>query len=118
MGHTAGIHTRSRDAAKVFGTEMPASRVVVNTPTTHGPIGFSTALPPSMTLGCGSGGGNVTSDNVSPLHLMDIKRVAFETRAVASERPAVAPQTAALPSQPIAVSSPAAPPARSGGTPK
>jgi hypothetical protein len=39
---------------------MPASRVVVNTPTTHGAIGFSTALPPSMTLGCGSWGGNVT----------------------------------------------------------
>jgi hypothetical protein len=90
MGHTAGIHTRSRDAAIKFGKEMPASRVTVNTPTTHGAIGFSTALPPSMTLGCGSWGGNVTSDNVSPLHLMDIKRVAFETRPVKSARPAVA----------------------------
>jgi acetaldehyde dehydrogenase (acetylating) len=88
MGHTAGIHTRSRDVARVFGTEMPASRVVVNTPTTHGAIGFSTALPPSMTLGCGSWGGNVTSDNISPWHLMDIKRVAFETRPVPSKRPA------------------------------
>jgi len=90
MGHTAGIHTRSREAAIKFGGEMPASRVTVNTPTTHGAIGFSTALPPSMTLGCGSWGGNVTSDNVSPLHLMDIKRVAFETRPVKSARPAVA----------------------------
>jgi acetaldehyde dehydrogenase (acetylating) len=89
MGHTAGIHTRSREVAQAFGTEMPASRVVVNTPTTHGAIGFSTALPPSMTLGCGSWGGNVTSDNISPWHLMDIKRVAFETRAVPSKRPAV-----------------------------
>jgi acetaldehyde dehydrogenase (acetylating) len=88
MGHTAGIHTRSRDVAKAYGMEMPASRVVVNTPTTHGAIGFSTALPPSMTLGCGSWGGNVTSDNISPLHLMDIKRVAFETRPVKSARPA------------------------------
>src|SRR6267142_2405357 len=69
MGHTAGVHTRSREAAVKFGTEMPASRITVNTPTTHGAIGFSTALPPSMTLGCGSWGGNVTSDNVSPLHL-------------------------------------------------
>lgn len=90
MGHTAGIHTRSRDVAKAYGMEMPASRVVVNTPTTHGAIGFSTALPPSMTLGCGSWGGNVTSDNISPLHLMDIKRVAFETRPVKSARPAQA----------------------------
>jgi acetaldehyde dehydrogenase (acetylating) len=88
MGHTAGIHTRSRDVAKAYGMEMPASRVLVNTPTTHGAIGFSTALPPSMTLGCGSWGGNVTSDNISPLHLMDIKRVAFETRPVKSVRPA------------------------------
>jgi acetaldehyde dehydrogenase (acetylating) len=89
MGHTAGVHTRSREAAIQYGSEMPASRITVNTPTTHGAIGFSTALPPSMTLGCGSWGGNVTSDNVSPLHLLDIKRVAFETRPVKSVRPAV-----------------------------
>lgn len=103
MGHTAGVHTRSRDAAIAYGREMPASRVVVNSPTTHGAIGFSTALPPSMTLGCGSWGGNVTSDNVSPLHLMDIKRVAFETRPVKSARPAVsAAQQPAQASQPAA----------------
>ncbi|HEU0184079.1 MAG TPA: aldehyde dehydrogenase family protein [Blastocatellia bacterium] len=82
MGHTASIHTRNRDAALRYGVLMPAARVVVNTPSTHGAIGFSTGLTPSMTLGCGSWGGNVTSDNISPLHLMDIKRVAFETRPV------------------------------------
>jgi acetaldehyde dehydrogenase (acetylating) len=82
MGHTASIHTRNREAALRYGVLMPAARVVVNTPSTHGAIGFSTALAPSMTLGCGSWGGNVTSDNISPLHLMDIKRVAFETRPV------------------------------------
>jgi len=81
---------------------MPASRITVNTPTTHGAIGFSTALPPSMTLGCGSWGGNVTSDNVSPLHLMDIKRVAFETRPVKSTRPAVGLKAA----EPVAASQP------------
>ena len=101
MGHTAGIHTRSREAAVKFGAEMPASRITVNTPTTHGAIGFSTALPPSMTLGCGSWGGNVTSDNVSPLHLMDIKRVAFETRPVKSVRPAVAAQPMAAAKEPV-----------------
>jgi acetaldehyde dehydrogenase (acetylating) len=93
MGHTAGMHTRSREAAVRYGAEMPASRVVINSPTTHGAIGFSTSLPPSMTLGCGSWGGNVTSDNVSPIHLMDIKRVAFETKPVASKRPAVSVAT-------------------------
>ena len=120
MGHTAGIHTRSREAAVRYGAEMPASRITVNTPTTHGAIGFSTALPPSMTLGCGSWGGNVTSDNVSPLHLLDIKRVAFETRAVASKRPAVAAQATAMPQQPRPASRAAAatPTARGGAAPK
>jgi acetaldehyde dehydrogenase (acetylating) len=73
-----------------------------------------------MTLGCGSWGGNVTSDNVSPLHLMDIKRVAFETRPVASKRPAVAaqpvnamaPQTAARPAPAVTAST-----SRSEGAP-
>lgn len=105
MGHTAGIHTRSREAAVKFGSEMPASRITVNTPTTHGAIGFSTALPPSMTLGCGSWGGNVTSDNVSPLHLMDIKRVAFETRPVKSARPAVITAATKAP-EPVAAKEP------------
>jgi acetaldehyde dehydrogenase (acetylating) len=120
MGHTAGIHTRSREAAVRYGGEMPASRITVNTPTTHGAIGFSTALPPSMTLGCGSWGGNVTSDNVSPLHLLDIKRVAFETRAVASKRPAVAAQATAMSQQPRAASRAAttAPTSRGGAAPK
>ena len=82
MGHTAGMHTGNREAAVRYGAQMPASRVIINSPTTHGAIGFSTDLSPSMTLGCGSWGGNVTSDNVSPIHLMDIKRVAFETKPV------------------------------------
>jgi acetaldehyde dehydrogenase (acetylating) len=95
MGHTAGMHSQNRDASIAFGAVMPASRIVINSPTTHGAIGFSTALAPSMTLGCGSWGGNVTSDNVSPLHLLDIKRVAFETKPVLSVPPAVAGGSAA-----------------------
>lgn len=85
MGHTAGMHTQDRDAAIRYGEQMPASRVVINSPTTHGAIGLSTDLAPSMTLGCGSWGGNVTSDNVSPIHLMDIKRVAFESKPVSGK---------------------------------
>jgi len=91
MGHTAGMHTQNREAAVRYGEQMPASRVVINSPTTHGAIGFSTDLPPSMTLGCGSWGGNVTSDNVSPVHLLDIKRVAFETKPVGAARPTAKP---------------------------
>jgi hypothetical protein len=116
MGHTAGIHTRSREAAVQFGADMPASRITVNTPTTHGAIGFSTALPPSMTLGCGSWGGNVTSDNVGPLHLMDIKRVAFETRPVKSVRPAISAHAQpSVTSKPINYASTGGEPAVAGG---
>lgn len=84
MGHTAGMHSKDRSAAIEFGIKMPASRIVINSGTTHGAIGFSTDLDPSMTLGCGSWGGNVTSDNVSPIHLMDVKRVAFETKPISA----------------------------------
>src|SRR3989442_452244 len=95
MGHTASIHTESREAAREYGIRMPASRVVVNSPSTHGAIGFTTDLEPSMTLGCGSWGGNVTSDNISSRHLVDLKRIAFETRPInqpaATARPAARP---------------------------
>jgi hypothetical protein len=73
-----------------------------------------------MTLGCGSWGGNVTSDNVSPLHLMDIKRVAFETRPVQSKRPAAAAQPTAMTSPLPAAkkSAPVAATASPAATPK
>jgi acyl-CoA reductase-like NAD-dependent aldehyde dehydrogenase len=100
MGHTAGMHTGDRAAAINYGKQMPAARVIINSPTTHGAIGFSTDLPPSMTLGCGSWGGNVTSDNISPLHLMDIKRVAFETKPVNAEQRAAAVRNGDTPPAP------------------
>lgn len=95
MGHTASIHSKDRAAIQFYGERIPASRIVVNTPSTHGAIGFSTDLEPSMTLGCGSWGGNVTSDNISPLHLMDIKRVAFETREVVATATPLPPRPTA-----------------------
>ena len=82
MGHTAGMHTQDRGAAIEYGKHVPAARVIINSPTTHGAIGLTTDLEPSMTLGCGSWGGNVTSDNISPMHLIDVKRVAFETKPI------------------------------------
>ncbi|MGB7203230.1 MAG: aldehyde dehydrogenase family protein [Pyrinomonadaceae bacterium] len=101
MGHTAGMHTQNREAAIAYGAQMPAARVVINSPTTHGAIGFSTDLAPSMTLGCGSWGGNVTSDNISPHHLMDIKRVAFETKPVNVAKPKAAAAVAAPATQAV-----------------
>ncbi|MFL6277095.1 MAG: aldehyde dehydrogenase family protein [Blastocatellia bacterium] len=101
MGHTASVHTGSREAAKEYGIRMPVSRVIVNSPSTHGAIGFTTDLEPSMTLGCGSWGGNVTSDNISPRHLMDVKRIAFETKPI--NQPAATERTAARHAQPLTV---------------
>ena len=82
MGHTMSIHSRNEQVILEFGLHKPAFRIVVNTPTTHGSIGLSTGLDPAMTLGCGGFGGNITSDNISPKHLLNIKRLAYETRPV------------------------------------
>jgi acetaldehyde dehydrogenase (acetylating) len=67
----------------------------VNTPTTHGSIGLTTGLDPAMTLGCGGWGGNITSDNISPKHLLNIKRLAYEVRpAVGALKPVASSQGA------------------------
>ena len=81
MGHTMSIHSTNDQIILEFGLKKPAFRICVNTPTTHGSIGLSTGLDPAMTLGCGGFGGNITSDNITPRHLINIKRVAYELRA-------------------------------------
>jgi acetaldehyde dehydrogenase (acetylating) len=78
MGHTMSIHSQNDSIIQEFGLKKPAFRIVVNTPTTFGSIGLTTGLDPSMTLGCGGYGGNITSDNISPKHLLNIKRLAYE----------------------------------------
>jgi acetaldehyde dehydrogenase (acetylating) len=78
MGHTMSIHSRNEDVILQFGLHKPASRIVVNTPSTLGAIGYTTGLDPAMTLGCGGFGGNITSDNIAPRHLLNIKRLAYE----------------------------------------
>jgi acetaldehyde dehydrogenase (acetylating) len=82
MGHTMSIHSQNDQIILEFGLKKPAFRIVVNTPTTHGSVGMTTGLDPAMTLGCGGWGGNITSDNISPKHLLNIKRVAYETQPV------------------------------------
>jgi acetaldehyde dehydrogenase (acetylating) len=82
-GHTAAVHTQMESVAKQFGAAVPAFRVCVNTSAVHGSIGYSTNLFPAMTLGCGALGSNITSDNIGPHHLMNIKRIAWESRGIA-----------------------------------
>lgn len=86
MGHTMSIHSENQAVILEFGLRKPAFRIVVNTPTTHGSIGLTTGLDPAMTLGCGGYGGNITSDNISPRHLLNIKRLAWEIRPAGTRR--------------------------------
>jgi acetaldehyde dehydrogenase (acetylating) len=100
MGHTMSIHSQNDAVILEFGLHKPAYRICVNTPTTHGSIGLTTGLDPAMTLGCGGFGGNITSDNISPRHLINVKRVAYELR------PASVPRVPEVPSLPKAPAKP------------
>ncbi len=76
LGHTISIHCQDDEALEAFLLEKPASRIVVNGPSSMGATGFSTHLMPSFSLGCGPQAGNITSDNISARHLIHIKRAA------------------------------------------
>jgi len=110
MGHTMSIHSRNEAVILEFGLKKPAFRIVVNTPTTHGSIGLTTGLDPAMTLGCGGWGGNITSDNISPRHLLNVKRLAYELRP-AIRSGASQGTSPAAPAQPALPKPPVAPPA-------
>src|SRR5262245_12512354 len=109
MGHTMSIHSRNDQIILEFGLKKPAYRICVNTPTSHGSIGLTTGLDPSMTLGCGGWGGNITSDNISPRHLINIKRLAYETTPALVRKATgdAASVRAALPRPPAAPPTPA-----------
>jgi acetaldehyde dehydrogenase (acetylating) len=82
LGHTLSLHTKDDKIVREFGLKKPAFRIVVNTPAALGAVGYTTNLFPAMTLGCGAQGNNITSDNISPLHLINLKRVAYGVREV------------------------------------
>src|SRR5436190_17483481 len=84
LGHTLSVHTKDEEVVRQFALRKPAFRICVNTPAALGAVGYTTNLFPSMTLGCGAAGGNITSDNISPLHLINLKRVAYGVRDVAA----------------------------------
>lgn len=80
VGHTSVIFSSDDSKVRKFGLRMPSYRVLVNTASPQGSTGITTGLQPSMTLGCGAIAGNITSDNVGPLHLINIKRIATAIR--------------------------------------
>lgn len=77
LGHSAVIHTENEETIKHFSSILKVGRIIVNSPSTHGAIGdiYNTNMP-SLTLGCGTFGGNSTTDNVSSVNLINLKRVA------------------------------------------
>jgi acetaldehyde dehydrogenase (acetylating) len=79
-GHTAVIYSKNDARTREYALRMPAMRILVNTPAPQGSTGITTNVFPSMTLGCGAMAGNITSDNVGPQHLINIKRLAYVTR--------------------------------------
>ena len=79
-GHTFSIHAADQAVIRRFAAKIPVSRFLVNTPATQGGIGATTGLFPAMTLGCGAVGGSSSSNNISPMDLINIRRVAFGRR--------------------------------------
>ena len=77
LGHSAVIHTENEETIKHFSSILKVGRIIVNSPSTHGAIGdiYNTNMP-SLTLGCGTFGGNSTTDNVSSVNLINLKKVA------------------------------------------
>ena len=80
VGHSLAIHCRDEQVIRRFFEEKPAFRILVNTMAAMGATGYTTGLAPAMTLGPGTIGGSSTSDNISALHLVNIKRLAREIR--------------------------------------
>jgi len=81
LGHTSAIYSNDESRVRHFGLRMPSFRVLVNTPSPQGSVGITTGIQPAMTLGCGAMAGNITSDNIGPLHLINIKRIAWAIRS-------------------------------------
>ena len=76
-GHTFAIHCQERDVVEKFALQVPVSRLLVNAPAALGGIGAVTGLFPALTLGCGAVGGSSSSNNISPMDLINIRRVAW-----------------------------------------
>ncbi|MBE6921652.1 MAG: acetaldehyde dehydrogenase (acetylating) [Ruminococcaceae bacterium] len=77
-GHTFAMHAEDESVIRKFAAKVPVSRFLVNTPAALGGIGASTGLFPALTLGCGAVGGSSSSNNISPLDLINIRRVAWD----------------------------------------
>ncbi len=85
-GHTFAMHAADTQAVEKFARKIPVSRFLVNTPASLGGIGQTTGLFPALTLGCGAVGGSSSSNNISPMDLLNIRRVAWDIQEKAPPR--------------------------------
>jgi acetaldehyde dehydrogenase (acetylating) len=92
IGHTFTMHAQDEELVKRFAAAIPASRILVNTPGALGGIGATTNLWPALTLGCGAMGGSASSNNIGPMDVINIKRVAYGVKEVEEIRSSV-PET-------------------------
>ena len=117
IGHTLALHATSDRVIEQFALKKPSMRIVVNTVAALGSVGMTTNLFPAMTLGPGTLGGSITSDNVTPMHLVNLKRVAFETAPLndAAGEPLAPSASAPAASAPPASGPRRRPPAPAGG---
>ena len=86
VGHTMTIHTTDPSIVREFALKKPVNRLLVNTPGALGGVGVTTSLPPAMTLGCGAVGKSATSNNVGPMDLINIRRVAYGVKELEQVR--------------------------------
>ena len=77
LGHSLVIHSNSEEMIRQFSSHIPVSRILVNTPSSQGAVGITTNLAPSLTLGSGAVGGSASSDNITPMNLINIRRIAY-----------------------------------------
>ena len=96
-GHTMTIHSQDESVIREFALKKPVSRLLVNCPGALGGVGAATSLAPALTLGCGAVGGSATSNNVGPMDLINIRRVAYGICELADLR--AASPVAAAPAQ-------------------
>ena len=85
-GHTFAMHCEDLAVVRKFALQIPVSRFLVNTPAALGGIGATTALFPALTLGCGAVGGSSSSNNISPMDLLNIRRVAWNSKTVSQTK--------------------------------
>jgi len=86
VGHTMTIHSEDQSVIREFALKKPVSRLLVNTPGALGGVGATTGLAPALTLGCGAVGGSATSDNITPMNLFNVRRVAYGLKELSDLR--------------------------------